>query len=349
MPHVVGALTNLAVDVGARYYGIGPGLRTLAHIATNEAINAIQSGYTAREAHNSTVATLLRATPDRSGFVEDPTGKFALSNRVRPLSIGFGGTRRRPHIKTKSLLQGRVGIGPKKNGKMPKRNGRRLFMPGYDRTVGLYGRRRSNGRTARPAAKRYGLAVNEKKFFDIDNTTGVFPGTTGDIIDSFLKIKQGTAENERIGRLIRVHSIFMQGTLLLPTTGLVAESSDLVRIIIYIDKQTNGLAATVGDILEPSPTINFLSFRNLAQSRRFQILMDKKYALSAGGAVGAGSVEKRIPWKFSKIFKTPLSIEFDDINGDLSELRTLNIGMLLISELPNKSQLVWKTRVRYTD
>ena len=49
-------------------------------------------------------------------------------------------------------------------------------------------------------------------------------------------------------------------------------ASNLVRIIVYLDRQCNGAAAGVTDLLESA---SYLSFRNLANQSRFKFLYDK--------------------------------------------------------------------------
>ncbi len=54
---------------------------------------------------------------------------------------------------------------------------------------------------------------------------------------------------------------------------------DNVRIILYIDKQTNGVTATGTEIMESPLNSAILGFRNIENTARFQILADKTYNL----------------------------------------------------------------------
>ena len=63
-------------------------------------------------------------------------------------------------------------------------------------------------------------------------------------------------------------------------------SADEVRVILYLDKQTNGAAAGITDILESD---DFQSFNNLANKSRFRTLMDRTYDYNTPSAAGDGT------------------------------------------------------------
>lgn len=212
--------------------------------------------------------------------------------------------------------------GPKRYpGSRPKRTfgGRyadssyRSVRPGYTRTSGYYGR-------------------PEVKFFDVtlDDATVDNAGT---VTDSINKIAQGTTEVQRDGRKCTISSIDWKYDLRLPERDAVAtpEAPDVVRVIMYVDKQANGATAAVTDILE---TANYQSFYNLANSQRFRILCDKTHnmnysnlASDGAGVVSSSGVVRS--YTFHKSLKLPL--EFSATTGAITEIRSNNIGVLLIS------------------
>ena len=65
--------------------------------------------------------------------------------------------------------------------------------------------------------------------------------------------------------------IDIRGYYRLGTTSVLSETSDVVRFIVYQDKQTNGASASVLNLLE---TADILSFRNLENKDRFKVLVD---------------------------------------------------------------------------
>ncbi len=204
-------------------------------------------------------------------------------------------------------------------------------------------RRRTVGRG------RYAAMGGELKFFD--TTFGPTAVSTGGTItnSSLALIAQGTGENERVGRKCTVKRIDIQGTWIMSSTATTASGQQKVRVIIYMDKQTNGLTAGVTDLLETA-TIN--SFYNLANSGRFRILSDKFQSLNATAASGDGTTDATFetskPYKFGKNCNIPL--EFSGILGLLTELRSNNIGVLaLVEQVSPGTTFNYVCRLRMSD
>lgn len=186
------------------------------------------------------------------------------------------------------------------------------FRAGFNRTAGYYGRypRASQG---------------ESKFFDttVAQTT---VQTAGNILSPSLNlIPQGTTESNRDGRKCVVTALNMRGQVTIPSVASAGQA-DRVRIIVYQDKQANGSPATVTQILETA-AVN--SFRNLAESQRFTILKDQNVDLVPQYGSTAGSGEINYSWKFYKKCNIPL--EFNSTTGAITEIRSNNIGVLVIS------------------
>ncbi len=135
--------------------------------------------------------------------------------------------------------------------------------------------------------------------------------------------------------------------MVLGTQTNLAVTSEVVRLILYVDKQANGATIAVTDLLE---TANFHAFNNLANSGRFRILMDRTHDLKAPGAAGDGvandSTEDVQSYVFFKEMNLP--IEFSGINGVIGEIRSNNIGVLVISR-GGTAELDSKFRLRFSD
>jgi len=217
----------------------------------------------------------------------------------------------------------------------PRKKARKAFVPGRDRTGGYYG--------------RYAGAGGELKFFDSTHTDAVI-AAGGVIFPSLNIIAQGTTESERIGRKSTLRNISWVGKVSMPEVEAAATPGpfDRIRLIMYLDKQTNGAAATQAQILEDT---TFDSFRNLANGGRFTILMDKKIVLNYAtlASAGAGSYAHTAyirAFEFHK--KCSIPIEWDSTTGAVSEMRTNNIGILLMCE-NGIAGIVSQARVRYSD
>ncbi len=213
----------------------------------------------------------------------------------------------------------------------------RPFRVGRNRTGGYYGRFKSAG--------------GEKKFFDqdIDDSTIAIGATifqNASAEQSLLRIAQGTTESTRIGRKLVIRNIHWTMTVSLKSSTATG-GGDVVRIILYLDKQTNGQTATSTGILE---TATFQSYRNLANTSRFSILYDKTLALShtagAGDALDFGE-NKRV-LKFNKQCNIPIEYDNSFTTGALSTIRSNNINMLILSSA-GRCDLISKMRLRFTD
>lgn len=211
----------------------------------------------------------------------------------------------------------------------------RDFVDGIDRTSGFYG--------------KYGVD-GELKFLDIGNDTPNVP-VGGGMIPTMNVIPQGTGESERIGRKCIIRKIRHRYALTVPgqiEAGPTFTASDIVRVIFYVDKQCNGQDAVVGDILAPVP--DFQSFFNLQNSQRFAILHDRTYALNptSGGAATPSLFlnQFEVVGHFNVSCHIPL--EFSGTNGTITEIRSYNCGVLVISKNAVASYES-RTRFRFSD
>ncbi len=213
-------------------------------------------------------------------------------------------------------------------------------VPGFTRTSGYYG--------------RFGMSKlpgwNEDKFDDDNAVDDAVISSTGTIIQNGIcKPAQGTTESTRIGRKIVVHKFHWNGVVFLPQiTNTTVPIGDVVRFIVYLDKQTNGAAPAILDILE---TADVFSYLNLANSHRFRILWNKMFTLkhpSAAGASTAANIFAQDKRYFKYNWKGELPMEFDSTTGAITEIKSNNIGLLAISE-QGLAGMESFTRSRFTD
>ncbi len=192
---------------------------------------------------------------------------------------------------------------------------------------------------------RYGQG-QEKKFFDTikANTTVSAAGTL--FSPSLNLIPQGTTEKERIGRLATVKNLYIKGEVRMPAQTASSATHDRVRIIVYVDKQTNGTGAAVLDLLE---TASINSFRNLTNITRFDFVQDRVINLNCVGGAGNGTADSwgefGVNYRFSKRCNMP--VEFDSTAGAITEIRSNNIGVMAISA-NGSATLLYTARVRFT-
>ncbi len=212
-----------------------------------------------------------------------------------------------------------------------------LAVPGFTRTSGNFG--------------RYGPQVSnpELKYHDIDVDDAVIAATgTIQNTGSVNLIAQGTSEVQRIGRKCVIRSIGWRYNITLPSATSAAKTSETVRVIMYLDKQANGATAAVTDIIK---TDNYQSFNNLSNKSRFRTLHDKTYDLIiptmadlAGPSTNTG--EFTVNASFYKKCNIPL--EFSSTAGAITEIRSNNLGVLLLSA-GGHAVFDSKMRLRFSD
>ncbi len=205
--------------------------------------------------------------------------------------------------------------------------------------------RRGLGRAPR-RTYRYGTG-KELKFrdSDLDDATIAVAGT---VTPSIVLIAQGVTESQRVGRKCTVANIGWKYNISLPLQQDAADigNGDVVRVIMYLDKQANGATAAVTDILE---TADYQSFNNLSNVGRFTKLLDATHEINSlvAGTDGANTIttpEINNSYTFYKKCNIPL--EFNSTAGVITEIRSNNIGVLLLSKNGNAG-FDSKIRIRF--
>lgn len=171
----------------------------------------------------------------------------------------------------------------------------------------------------------------ELKFHDVafDKAITTVTGSRALLLD----IDEGTGPNERIGRKITIRRIQWRIGIALPrvVAAAVPPDHDIIRLIMFVDKQTNGALTPLTSILDPN------AFRSLyppdEQDRVF-ILKDWRIALnygtlseSAGGLFSACSVNKQLDWSWHG----KIDIEYSDPSGAIANITSNSLGAVVLS------------------
>lgn len=232
----------------------------------------------------------------------------------------------------------RVSAGPSKTGApykrprmiVPRTMAPARTIPGYTRTVGAYGR---------------SLPLSfEKKYFDT-SVISTGDATAGVIIPSLNLIAQGTTDQSRVGNKITIRNINIHAYCNNDDQLTAAYAGSNVRVIVYLDKQTNGAAAGVTDLLK---TAAITSFRNMDQVDRFVILVDKIVFNPVESANAAHTSNQRHYWSVNK--KCNIPVHFSSTTGGITEVRSNNIGILYVTDEANANSAAnGIARVKFTD
>lgn len=211
---------------------------------------------------------------------------------------------------------------------------------GRYRRSGYYGRYNN--------ANKGGRGFSELKFHDVFVNQAPIVATWN-IMTSWNLIAQNVTETGRVGRKVILRSVTFRGLFSLPEVTAAASFSpaDHVRIVIYVDQQTNGANAAVTDLWE---TAVIHSYRNLAQQSRFKILWDKRVLLNygagamiAGPAVYSPEVFRFVHWNK----KLNLPIQFNNTTGAIGEIRSNNLCVALCSQRGTVGLIDGRVRIRF--
>lgn len=207
----------------------------------------------------------------------------------------------------------------------------------------------------RMSAGRRGRSGGELKFHDIDVVDATL-SAAGTILNggSVVLIGQGVGESERVGRKCVIKSIQWRWNLnLLANSGSTAQPSETVRMILYKDKQCNGTAATASGVTGVVQSDDFQAFKNMENSSRFVILMDKTVTVNAKAGAGNGTANdfstQHLNGLFYKSVNIPMEYSGSASPSVLGELRTNNIGILCFCKIGNILALDSKIRVKFSD
>ncbi len=210
----------------------------------------------------------------------------------------------------------------------------------------------ATGRYKAPKRRKFvGRSYQEQelKFFDTTVNDAIVTNT-GQVSVSLNLVPVGDTESTRIGRKIWVTSIWVRLEIFLPQQQNQADIGvgDQLRIILIQDKQTNGAAATVLNILETQVKE---SYRNLSNTERFRFIYDKNVVLNRRVAVTDGtntSTSPTVVYHFEKYIRIPnVPVQFDGVSGAISEVRSNNFFLLFISQVGVLGVQNSNVRIRY--
>lgn len=206
-----------------------------------------------------------------------------------------------------------------------------------------------------------GSGFVETKYYD----TVVPSGLAGDvatnaamIVSPAVGIPQGVEDNARIGNKLAIKSVHTYGTITLADGNALSynglNANDILRYMVIIDTQTNGVSLNLADVLDYSIPGSFAinAFRTLNRSSRFRVVKDEFLTLSSNGYTTDGTsyytTAKQQQIEFHHKFKNPLILEYSGALGGIAEMRTNNVYIVMLSK-NNKMYFDGNTRVRYTD
>lgn len=250
--------------------------------------------------------------------------------------------------------------------KGPVRGGRRYRASRAGKYAGSKARKGVKA-TARAAALQVlnqrtgGFMGIETKFLDCSlaaeaiaaaNTWAVKSPGAG-CVDSISVPEQGDGEQERDGRCYVIKSIHVQGFLIQPAEEAQPAPPDdiYVRLCLYWDTQTNGAVAAPTDIMELNAVNDLIAYRNLENTKRFIVLFDRTYKLSAQTmgvhAANTFSAPTRVlKFKINKSFTKGIKVRTSNTTADVANATDNNINIMAVSNSA-ATTIEYESRVRF--
>lgn len=192
------------------------------------------------------------------------------------------------------------------------------------------------GQKAYQLAKYAISKINSESKY-IDSTISETPSTAGGLV-LLNGCAQGDGSTSRDGDSIRLQSV--AANLYMSMNASSTTHENIVRVMIFVDLQTNGSTPAVTDVLL---TANVNSFRNLSYGSRFKVLYDQRFTM-----VDADNyATKLVPKLF---FKIDYHQKFSSTGSTISDISAHPVFMLLVSNAAsNLPTVAGRTRVRFLD
>lgn len=201
----------------------------------------------------------------------------------------------------------------------------------------IFSRRRFTKRRRTYVPRSFGnpMAITERKYFDtqLANTTLNASATdwTATEVDPttlnclFVPVL-GDDFNNRTGRNVRLMKIKVRGEIryAVQTNQATLDITPKVRLILYVDRQTNGVQAQGEDLIQSgsatAPSIDM--FQNVNNFGRFRVLRDRTFTLTQPNVVAATAAGNTIiqggcvkNFEFNYTWKKGLVVHFNNTNG----------------------------------
>lgn len=204
--------------------------------------------------------------------------------------------------------------------------------------------KRFPGTQAKAAAK---LARQELKAFDTTlafnfDSTGEVPAT-----GQLSLVQTGDAFNNRDGAVIQVKSIQARGTVTF-VPGAAATATTTVYMYIVQDRQANGAACAVTDVLTSSNL--GVALGNVPNQYRFKILKRVVFNFTSPAGVSAAYNNASLPFDEYIKFPVPIEMRYTASTGAITDVASNNIFLLAGSDgnSDDSCALQGTARLRFT-
>jgi len=202
-------------------------------------------------------------------------------------------------------------------------------------------RRRANRTTMYKIAKKVLNANTEFKAHNV--VLGSFSVVDSGTQDQWTNISQtGNSNTDRNGAKIMLKSIHLKGLIQLNDAGTPTTSA--VRVMVILDRQTNGALFSPDDLLFSTASHQALiSSRSVHQMARFKVLFDRLVHVSPQGP----------QTKIINFYKRcSFPIHYKNNTATITDLKSNSLSVYYVSDisaLNSPPKLTYNLRLRYTD
>lgn len=174
----------------------------------------------------------------------------------------------------------------------------------------------------------------------------------------------GANESNRIGRKISMRSVQIRGAVY-PYQAGAAPIRDFIRLILVYDRQPNGAAPALADVLEDvdqagTRTTTSFSGLNLSNADRFKVLRDWHWAMPVANLAGAASGDEQVSDPGATLMSIKAFVKLNGLEthynagaaGTIADITTGALFLLAVglsAEANAQYRFLFDTRVRYAD
>ncbi len=214
-----------------------------------------------------------------------------------------------------------------------KKYKKRKYGGKYNRTISSL---RNTAYLANQVFKLKRMINVEYKNFDIQLTNGT--ATSAGAIQQASNIGQGDTTITRDGNQVKALSIFFRCNVKMNASARASS----VRIMLVLDKQTNGAIYTMADLLLDVTADDIItSPLNIDNKFRFKVIYDKVFSLSITGTQLIN---------FKKYFKINLPIRFDAAAATIAAVTSNSLSIVRITDEDiNLPTVTYTHRLRFVD
>ncbi len=196
----------------------------------------------------------------------------------------------------------------------------------------------SDARKALTIARGVKSLLNvEFKFFDSQVTNTEILSTPQ--LFQLTNVVQGDGGSNRDGNQIKVVGNLLKYSVTMDASAVTSQ----LRVMLVLDKQTNGAIAIAADVLEDITVFDaIVSPLNLDNKYRFRILYDKVHLFSNAGA-------NKLHYR-DKYIKMSERIRYDGTAGNITDITSSSLFLLVVSSTGAQGpDFVLHNRVRFLD